>query len=157
MEKVIIRKCQKQDFNQLKKIYQQCQDYHVETGYDLEKVTDAPEIFIKYVEELISMENSLVLVAESDYDIVGYCLCKIEEKPPVYQNITIGEIDNLAVLEEYQRMGVGEKLFQEALKWFKERGIKRIELMATINNEKSNNFWQKMGFETFMRVMGREI
>lgn len=36
-------------------------------------------------------------------------------------------------------------------------GRKRIKLMSTVGNEKSNNFWQKMGFETFMKVMERKI
>lgn len=157
MANVLIRKCKKQDLDKLKKIFQECLDYHVETGYGLEKVDDAPEIFIKRAEELVLTDNSLVLVAESDYDIVGYCVCKIEEKPPVYENIKYGEVDNLAVLEEYQRKGVGEKLFQEAAEWFKKMGIQRIELMVTDGNKKSNSFWQKMGFKTFMRVMERDI
>ncbi len=157
MENINIRNCKVQDFQQLKYIYQECINFHLESGYNLEKVLNAPELFLEYIKALYLMENSLVLVAESDGKILGYIICKIGEKPPVYKDIYFGEIDNLAVAVEYQRRGIGQKLFMKAQEWFKTKGITRIELMITVGNEKSNNFWQKMGFETFMNLMEHKI
>lgn len=157
MDRIQIREGRIDDLPHLNEIYVECMEFHKKTGYDLDKVPEAPQIFLKHVEDIIIMGEALLMVAHTDNRIVGYCVTRIEEKPPVYEETRYGEIDNLAVLGEFQRQGVGEKLFQETVKWLKERGVKRIELMATVGNEKSNNFWQKMGFETFMKVMELKI
>ena len=157
MDDILIKKCKKEDIPQLKDIYTECIQYHIKTGYHLDKVFNAPELFSDHAKELINRDDGLLIVAKSDNQIVGYCASKISEKPPVYAELRYGEIENLAVSRDFQRQGVGEKLFQETVKWLQKRNIKRIEIMVTIRNPKSNNFWQKMGFKTFMKTMDKEI
>ncbi len=157
MNDIQIKECKKEDLPQLKDIYTECIDYHVKTGYHLDKIPNAPEFFLEHANELIKQDDALFILAKSDNQIVGYCASKISEKPPVYAEPRYGEIENLAVSKDFQRQGVGEKLFQETVKWLQKRNIKRIEIMVTIRNPKSNNFWKKMGFKTFMKSMDKEI
>ncbi len=152
-----LRVCQKRDFMYLKEIYLECVELHQKNGYFLKKLPDAPEIFLQYVEELMESADALVLVAAGDKGVMGYCISKVGEKPPVYADVRYGLIDNLAVAEEYQRKGVGEQLFQESVNWFKEKGLSRIELEVAVFNPKSVNFWKKMGFKTFMNLMEWEM
>lgn len=152
-----LRVCQKRDFMYLKEIYLECVEFHQKNGYFLKKLPDAPEIFLQYVEELMESADALVLVAAGDKGVMGYCISKVGEKPPVYADVRYGLIDNLAVAEEYQRKGVGEQLFQESVNWFKEKGLSRIELEVAVFNPKSVNFWKKMGFKTFMNLMEWEM
>jgi ribosomal protein S18 acetylase RimI-like enzyme len=152
-----LRVCKKRDFRDLKEIYQECVEFHQKNGYSLKKLPDAPEIFLQYVGELMESEDAVVLVAAGDKGVMGYCISKVGEKPPVYADVNYGLIDSLAVAEEYQRKGVGEQLFLESVKWFKKKGLSRIELEVAVFNPKSVKFWKKMGFETFMNLMEWEM
>ncbi len=69
-------------------------------------MSNAPELFSKHAKELIKRDDSLLIIAKSDNQIVGYCASKISEKPPVYAEPRYGEIENLAVSKDFQRQGV---------------------------------------------------
>jgi len=45
---------------------------------------------------------------------------------------------------------MGEKLFQELIKWFKSKGIKWIKVGVYANNFNSIKFWEKMGFKEYV-------
>ena len=53
--------------------------------------------------------------------------------------------------------GIGERLYGEVLKWFRSRGIERVELEITTKNNISASFWKKQGFTEFQRRLYREI
>ncbi|MBN2074371.1 MAG: hypothetical protein JW762_02350 [Dehalococcoidales bacterium] len=48
-------------------------------------------------------------------------------------------------------------MFNEILKWFKSKGMDRIELDITSKNLVSRSFWGKLGFEEYVRTLYREI
>jgi GNAT superfamily N-acetyltransferase len=54
-------------------------------------------------------------------------------------------------------IGVGEKIFNEILKWFRSKGMDRIELDITSKNYVSSSFWGKLGFEEYVRTLFRDI
>lgn len=68
----------------------------------------------------------------------------------------VGAIQNVAVLPEYRRQGLGKALVQGALQGFQCAGVKRVTLEATTDNVSAVNLYQRLGFTTF-RVYHREI
>ena len=68
----------------------------------------------------------------------------------------VGAIQNVAVLPEYRRRGIGKALVQRALQGFQNEGIKRVTLEATTDNFPAVNLYNRIGFTTF-RVYFREI
>ena len=68
----------------------------------------------------------------------------------------VGAIQNVAVLPEYRRRGLGKALVQGALLGFQHAGVKRVTLEATTNNISAVNLYQRLGFTTF-HVYHREI
>ena len=68
------------------------------------------------------------------------------------------EINDLAVLPDYQRKGIATKLLKRCLAAMEERGIKGVNLI-TANEGILPGFYGKHGFEREDRVilMGREI
>jgi len=68
----------------------------------------------------------------------------------------IGAIQNVAVLPEYRRRGIGQALVQGALQGFQRAGVQRVTLEATSDNLTAVNLYDRIGFTTF-RVYYREI
>ena len=58
-----------------------------------------------------------------------------------------GLVIDLYVKEEYRRKRIGEKLTRELLKWFKSKGMKRVEVFIDIKNKIGVSAWTKFGFE----------
>ena len=63
----------------------------------------------------------------------------------------------MAITEKYRRSGIGEQMFNEILKWFKLKGMDRIELDITSKNYVSSSFWGKLGFEEYVRTLFLDI
>ncbi|SFJ92155.1 MULTISPECIES: GNAT family N-acetyltransferase [unclassified Bacillus (in: firmicutes)] len=83
-------------------------------------------------------EYRIELLIESETDnIVGFCIA--------YSKKVSGKIEVLFVDEEYRRNGLGLKLMNSAMEWFKEKQIYEIELTVVYGNE-AVSFYQKLGF-----------
>ncbi len=75
---------------------------------------------------------------ESETDnILGFCIA--------YSKKVSGKIEVLFVDEKYRRNGLGLKLMNSAVEWFKEKQIYEIELTVVYGNE-AVSFYQKLGF-----------
>ena len=68
----------------------------------------------------------------------------------------VGAIQNVAVLPDYRRLGVGRALVLGALQGFQRAGVQRVTLEATSDNLSAVNLYQRIGFTSF-RVYFREI
>lgn len=83
-------------------------------------------------------EYRIELLIESETDnILGFCIA--------YSKKVKGKIEVLFVDEEYRRNGLGLKLMNSAIEWFKEKQIYEIELTVVYGNE-ATSFYQKLGF-----------
>lgn len=68
----------------------------------------------------------------------------------------VGAIQNVAVLPEYRRRGVGQALVQGALQGFRSAGVQRVTLEVTSANLTAVNLYHRIGFTTY-RVYDREV
>ncbi|AIK39524.1 MULTISPECIES: GNAT family N-acetyltransferase [Bacillus cereus group] len=83
-------------------------------------------------------EYRIELLIESETDnILGFCIA--------YSKKVSGKIEVLFVDEKYRRNGLGLKLMNSAVEWFKEKQIYEIELTVVYGNE-AVSFYQKLGF-----------
>ncbi len=84
------------------------------------------------------------LVAEADHEIVGI-LYFLPPKNPKFAKC--GEIKGIYVLERYQRMGIGKRLFIEGVKALLELRYKDMIINVLQANTKGKNFYLKFGGE----------
>ena len=80
--------------------------------------------------------NTLFLVAKKQGKVVGVCRIRKDREE--------NELGAIYVLPEFQRQGVGDKLWQEAQKFF-DKGRDIVVKVATYN-DKAINFYKKLGF-----------
>lgn len=60
---------------------------------------------------------------------------------------TVGRLRRMAVLPEFRRLGVAQKLLNELLRYAKEIGYKQIVLLTTSAQEAALKFYPKHGFQ----------
>ena len=102
-----------------------------------------------YYTERIKSKEYIALVAEDKDMIVGYLVggkCETYE----YRNInSMAELENMLILEEYRRKGVGTKLVKEFIGWCKENNISRAHVVASAGNQEAIRFYKRNGFEEY--------
>ncbi len=87
--------------------------------------------------------GSVIFVAEIDRRVVGYVtVMEMEERD--------AKIMSIAVKREFRRMGIGSRLLDEAIRWCRARGKRRLLLEVRVSNHPAQNLYKKKGF----RVIG---
>jgi GNAT superfamily N-acetyltransferase len=156
--KITVRELERGDLPHVKVIFQEFVRYHENWDGIFRKIEAAEEAWGDYIlESHTEVEDSRALVAELNGKIVGYCVGHVIEKPPIYAEKLIGEVENIAVRAGYKRRGIGERLFRAMKDWFVEHGVYHIELEAATANPQSVGFWGKMGGREFIKRMVIEL
>ena len=103
-------------------------------------------------------DKSLIIVALDDGKVIGYAYLMIKE-PDVALNERkkYGYVHDLFITGEYRRTGIGEKMFDEIVKWFRSKDIDRIELDVIVKNRIAYSFWEKHGFTDYVHTLYRQI
>ena len=86
------------------------------------------------------------VVAVAGREPVGYCYCSVGEKEH-------GHLIRMAVHPAWQGQGIGTRLVAEAVRFFRQAGVRRITLNTQEENERAQRLYRKFGF----RLMGREV
>lgn len=103
-------------------------------GMGLNNVDDSRAGIDKYLRR----NPDTCFVAEEDGRVVGAVLSGHDGRRAL--------IYHLAVREDHQRRGIGEKLLDETLRALRDEGILKVALVVLGNNGKGNTFWEKHGF-----------
>jgi ribosomal protein S18 acetylase RimI-like enzyme len=93
---------------------------------------------------LFNSDNELCIIAEQGEQILGFALATTVKKhnsPWKY-----GYLVWLGVRREIQKLQVGERLFKELKRRFKEQGVRMIIIDTSANNKPAIRFFEKHGF-----------
>ncbi|QIW23092.1 ribosomal-protein-alanine N-acetyltransferase [Sulfolobus sp. S-194] len=104
-----------------------------------------------FVEHLKEYEAAF-FVAESDDEVVGYIMPRIEwgfsnlkQLPTLVKK---GHVVSIAVLEQYRRLGIGTALLQASMKAMKEvYNAEEVYLEVRVSNLPAINLYRKLGFK----------
>jgi ribosomal protein S18 acetylase RimI-like enzyme len=142
-----IVKAEENHIPEIKKLWWEFISFHADIEPFFSPKDDAPEGFEKeFLWPQIQSGKSLVQVAIDGEKILGYSILEVQEIPGSKIE-RCGYINHLHIKEEYRRQGIGEKMYQEILKWFRGQGIDVVELQLTAKNEVACSFWRKMGYQ----------
>jgi ribosomal protein S18 acetylase RimI-like enzyme len=152
-----IRKAIFTDINALVDLWIENIDLHKIGDLHYKRAPDAHESFRVYVSENISNKNVFIFVAATANSIIGFCSGEVASHPVTQAETRYGAINELIVTKMFMRQRVGEKLCLQAIGWFQEKGIDRIEIRAATTNTISVNFWNKMGLRPYSMSIFRGI
>lgn len=97
----------------------------------------------KHIETILSHNNSTLLVAARDADLVGFIEANGGQQRRNRYTASIGT----GVLEAFSGQGIATRLLETLNGWAQERQLRRLELTVMTHNERALAFYRKMGFE----------
>lgn len=107
----------------------------------------------EHLRGLMAAEDTLVLVALEEGNVVGYSVAQVRKSSPAFKRERFGFIDAVAVKVDYRRRGIGAQMLEKILDWFKSQNIDMIELDVTAANQIGYPFWKKHGFKDYQHRM----
>lgn len=93
---------------------------------------------------LDSPSSARIFVALDQEKVIGMCSAQLLISTAEGGRKAL--LEDVAVLPDYQRSGVGRNLLTFIESWAKENEIKRLDLVADLDNLKALNFYQKIGW-----------
>ena len=144
-EKITIRKANIEDLQQIQNLNKLLFELEFE-NYDstLDTAWPVSEEGTEYFRDAI--ENGITLVAIIDGEIAGYLIGSLNTQN-TYNKYKQAELDNMCILEEYRKLGIGSRLFEEFKAICQENDIKELKVVASYKNINAINFYKKNGFE----------
>lgn len=106
----------------------------------------------KAAETFDQRDNQIhILLAFLNGVAVGYALGRIFDQEETADNGTgrMGLFDELFVLDEARGHGIGKKLIDSLLDWFKDEEIHRIKLHAYSWNNNAKQLYERLGFKEY--------
>ena len=111
-------------------------------SFSVDKGTKPFNYFISFLTEN-RIKHGEIILGFDDKKPIGFC--SVYYKPIIFT--LAAYLDEIAVIKEYQRKGVGELLINKILKVLKAKGVRRVFSDTWPENKKSINFHKKMGFK----------
>lgn len=105
----------------------------------------------------ITRDDSLVLVAESGTDIVGYIAGGFIQKEDYLLSESMAEAENMFVKESHRGQGIGGRLLNEFEKWCKERKVQRIRFVASAANSGAIKLYKSLGAKEVSVTLEKDL
>lgn len=171
-----IRYASNKDLRQLSELFQQeIEQQQSHAGYyELHQDFDWPA----YVKDKLDGRKSSFFVSENEGVLVGFIYMSIRDYPARSKNRSIlrrlllrsgrralnplkpmrwGVIEDYYVDPAFRQQGIATQLIKNAMCWFKENKVSRIELSLLTNNTESKALAKKFGFRSFRHSLYKVI
>jgi ribosomal protein S18 acetylase RimI-like enzyme len=99
----------------------------------------------RHIDADIAANPDGVLVAEEDGQVVGYITARLDP------DSKIGWIPNYAVSPARQKHGIGRRLMDAVLAYFREHGMEYAKIETLAQNEVGTRYYPKVGFREVAR------
>jgi GNAT superfamily N-acetyltransferase len=101
--------------------------------------------------------ETLILLYAVEDEIEGLCIARIDEAPPILEEVRRAEISDLLVRKDSRRQGIGSDLVADAHAWIASRGVRRIEIRVAVDNAEGQGFWRARGFTPHVDVLQKRF
>ena len=118
---------------------------------------DAEIIWAKWSGQRLRDQSSVILVAETDEDCVGYLVGYVDESQPIFKQRRHGYLSDVYVSPDHRRKGVAGDLIREAEDFFKSQDVAHVRLNVLAKNTTSRAFCEKLGFGDFLYRMWKPL
>jgi GNAT superfamily N-acetyltransferase len=153
-----IIRAEKKHIDQIVELWKEMADFHADRICEFYRRTKKAHLnYRKHVSGALKNRNAKIFVALEDGKVLGYTLAFISKYPPVLKLKKHGFIADMAVTKVLRRKGTGKKLLERVMKWFRERGMKKVELGVAAGNPAGYPFWKKHGFKEIQLRLYRDI
>lgn len=93
----------------------------------------------------ISAADRFLAVADVDGVIAGYIHACVWDLPPVFVPVNEVFVNEIYVLPEWRKQGIGQMLLDEVITWASRQGAENIRVTAISEKPDSIAFWKSVG------------
>lgn len=148
----MIRKARTDDMNDLLFLWNEMMGSHLGMHPDFRISKNADMAMASNFTNLFDDTTSTILVAEEDNKVVGMLIAQSRVGLPYTRTEKTGYFRDVSVTKSFRGMGIGKKLVEAGIKFLVSLDVEYIDLITGSDNEKSNEFWEKMGFEETLKI-----
>ncbi len=108
----------------------------------------------KYFNNMLN--NEIIYIALDKEKVIGYLAGSINIQGS-YVTKSLAEIDNMFVLEQYRKYGIGTKLINAFKDYCSQNKIEELKVTASAKNKNAIGFYMKNGFNEFEITLKQKI
>jgi GNAT superfamily N-acetyltransferase len=149
MKPIIIRKAATKDIPAISRLAVSLMRYHHAFDPTYTLSADCVPAYRTFFRRCLKSRKSLLLIAEQDEKIVGYCLGQLLIRPAIFRVRKLGFLSDMFLLPAYRHRGIAGKFLDELYRWFSKHKVNRVELMVHVRNRTGMAAWHKHGFRDF--------
>lgn len=127
-------------------------EHQAEHGMLIHLPDQAYDAWVKSLAPLLGRFAAIVL-AENQGQLIGFVAGRIRTMPPYFGGGAAGFISEVFLLDTYRGSGIGRRMIEESLNWFRQQGVARVELQVVSGNQAAIDFYRKLGWYDELRQM----
>jgi ribosomal protein S18 acetylase RimI-like enzyme len=101
--------------------------------------------------------DNLVLVAESEGQVIGYAYASVESTNWMELRGPSGLVHDVYVDEAARHLGAGRQLLRAAIAWVRTKGRTQVVLLTKTKNERAQHLFATLGFRPTMIEMTLDL
>jgi ribosomal protein S18 acetylase RimI-like enzyme len=157
MSQVVIRQATPDDVGGILPLWNELMDYHAALDARFQPAPSAEENWAEILFDWLRDDDACVLVADAGGKLVGFIIGLVRENPPVLLPPKYGLVTDICVDPAWRRQGIGGRLFEALIVWFREKGLFVVQLSVAHRNPVSQAFWRAMGCAHYLERLWFEI
>ena len=131
--------------NLLDSAYEIMNKFTPENLIDFDLKEEYEKILLNYIKGRIFSKNDAIFIAEKDGTAVGHMIISKKKSYPIFKMEYYGRINTVFIKKEYRGKNISTKLKNEAVNWFKKKGINRVSLNVLQDNNEAIECYKKWG------------
>ena len=152
---ITIKQATIKDIKDIQKLNHKIMFRNVEYDGDININFDLQKAGYKFFKEAVKNPRGCFFIAYDGDEMIGYANGGL--KRYCYRNKKYFEIENVGVIPEYKRKGIGRRLLQELTRWAKKKGAQRLYLNCYIRNKEALSFYKRLGFKEIDVSLERDL
>jgi ribosomal protein S18 acetylase RimI-like enzyme len=152
---ITIREASLQDFPRCRQVIAETFEYHRRAIPQVFRETDAPPPSAQYISNLLKGGGGALFVAETGSKVIGFLTIRLRQNvdQPWLVPALRAIVDDLGVIEEWRRHGVGRRLMDAAHDWSRRRGATILQLNVWEFNQDALAFYESLGYTVSARTL----
>jgi GNAT superfamily N-acetyltransferase len=147
-DKIKIRHAERSDYTGIIKLLSEHAKFHAKLLPHYFKAGQSRNDWLKYISKNDDGKFSKIFVAVNGDEVVGMMFGRIErQKSLLSKQKYLGLIPRAYVVDGYRNTGVGRRLFWEAIRWLKHRGVRLLIINSVAKNAVSTRAWKSYGLK----------
>jgi GNAT superfamily N-acetyltransferase len=151
MAALIVREAQKGDYEQTCVLFRQLDDHHRDLAPETFQEVDGDARPSTYFRSYLEDPSKVFFVASRDGELLGFANCQLGFSPqhPMFVERVFVAVDNIFVLPEERRQGIGKALMEKIRAWGKRKGASEMRLSLYTQNDEGLHFYRQLGFADY--------